>query len=1120
MKRKSLLSGCLLFGMMTVFFLAGCKGVNDPRPGPETEPLGIPQNLVVIPAHRQLTLTWDTVEKATTYQVQHRTAGDAWSQGTETAVTNQVIPGLENDTEYELRVRAGNGQDWGNWSDVRTGTPVAPDAPPNAPGSVTLVDAGITWLDVAWEIPSGATAYRVRVATADDADSVGDWPSGDYEHEGPPVRITGLTPDTDYYVFVSAGNLMGWSAWAATDARTEKPAPPGVPEPVTLTQQGKDAVSVSWSTSDDATMYRVKFGTTGNASNADYWPADKYAHGTQPVTITGLNMDTTYYVFVAAGNDYGWSDWAVKNIHIVFVPAQGAPTEAPSVGIGNRNAFEIGGSADDGDDYGNSILQQWIGWENSERIANAGNVLSGVLGLAWTAVPGALWYDVFLVQDNQHENDPHPERPENPTLTVNRLSYFHRDAEPGTRYTFWVRARNDAGPGPVSTPVTVVMDHRKGVQVNQNWSGMIERADFPKNLRASVVGEGSVHLSWDSSDRAVWYEVYFSTNLDALQVKTGGIANLEMLGNSWAEGAHIQGSRRLVPYQALSPINLVENSTSAAIPWNDRAGEAGTPGQVFKVYGLETTITGLDPDERYFFVVRGLNHNGERGLARIPGGTGDDDGLRPSFGGLTAPVNIRATPVSPGGGGLLDVTWDPVAAATGYRVFFSSFPVFQPTLQNVVVSGDANSTRLVRLDPGVRHYVWVVALDGAALGPPSAMADGVPNERDGTEPVSVEKMAVWGSRLKNFLYVEVNDNDPRVALGYVLEETGEQFFDYVVIFAANMRSRNCAEETGGARNHHCSMHGPHMHLNGNVRHILENADKYIRPLQDAGIRVLLGTLPDHDFFSYHTLGAWPFEHQYPWYQEGRPNPGLDQQRSWFQGPANEYPFGPAMRDQIIDQLAELIDRYGLDGFDIDDEWSGSGTTPGLAVTVGTYQNIPEHNRLIAQNYAQFIANARKRLGPDKTISLYQWHGTTRIAEGDQAGATFVNSDGEEVPVLPYLWRGYADMASFASYGGTGTTTNLGIPNAQYSPAAIGFHNGSMPNANNTLNLYSNAAHNGNPFGHVVWYGLDSIAVAETRSEFGGQGRTQAQWASEMSIRLFGQNVIYVGPDYPRDWIKY
>ena len=1119
MKRKSLVSGCLLFSMMTVFFLVGCNGVNDLRPVPETESLGIPQNVAVVPAYRQLTLTWDAVEKATKYQVQHRMAGTAWPVGAETSATTMVVAGLENDTEYEARVRAGDATGWGDWSAIETGTPVAPVLPPNAPATVNLVGAGTTWLNVNWDIPAGATAYRVRIATTNDVALAEGWPSADYEHEGPPVRITGLTPDTAYYVFVSAGNLIGWSEWTTASVRTNVPSAPNVLESVTLTLlPGEGIVSVNWEMPDDASMYRIKFGTTDNAADADYWPSSEYNHDEPPVTITGLRLDTTYYVFVSAGNDYGWSGWAVKNINTVFVPAPGAPTQAPAASIGNRNAFEIGGTADDGDDYGNSILQQWLGWENPERIANAGDVLSGVLGLAWTSVPGALHYDIFVAQDDLFHGAPQPERPNEPTVTVGRLSYFHRDAESGVRYTFWVRARNDAGAGPVGTPITVVMDDRMGVQTSSNWSGMIERADYPKNLRASVAGEGVVHLSWDPGDRAVWYEVYYSTDLNALRVMTGGSVNNEMLGESWSEGSAAQGDRRLVPYQALDPINFVPGSTPSAIPWNDRAGVAGTPGQVFKIYGLDTTITDLDPDAEYFFVVRSLNHNGERGLARIPGGL--DSGLRPSFGGLTAPANVKAVPVAPAGGGLLDVTWDPVAAATGYRVFFSTFPVFQPTLQNVVVSGDANSTRLIRLDPGVKHYIWVVALDGATSSPPSVMAEGVPNERDGTEPVSVEKMAVWGSRLKNFLYVEVNDNDPRIALGYVLEETGEQFFDYVVIFAANMRSRNCAAETGGARNHHCSMHGPHMHLNGNVRHILENADKYIRPLQEAGIKVLLGTLPDHDFFSYHTLGSWPFEHQYPWYVTGRSNPGLAQQRSWFHGPENEYPFGPAMRDQVIDQLAELIDRYGLDGFDIDDEWSGSSWTHGLAVTVGLYQNIPEHNRLIAQNYAQFIANARKRLGPDRSISVYQWHGTTRITAGHNAGATFINSNDEEVPVLPHLWQGYADMAGFASYGGLGTTANMGVPNAQYGPAAIGFHSASRPDIDNTFNHYNNAALAGNSYGHIVWYGLDSIAVAENSFQFGGQGRTQAQWISDVSMRLFGQNVIYVGPDFPRDWVKY
>lgn len=125
-------------------------------------------------------------------------------------------------------------------------------------------------------------------------------------------------------------------------------------------------------------------------------------------------------------------------------------------------------------------------------------------------------------------------------------------------------------------------------------------------------------------------------------------------------------------------------------------------------------------------------------------------------------------------------------------------------------------------------------------------------------------------QVRNIVYFEVNDTNPLNALEYELMD-GTMFFDAVVIFSGNI---HWDKQSGK----------PYMHYNNNIAALLKEKDRYIQPLRDRGIKVLMGILGDHD-------GS---------------------------GVANLTEKGAEVYAQ---EIAEMCIEYGLDGVCVDDEYS-------------------------------------------------------------------------------------------------------------------------------------------------------------------------------------------------------
>lgn len=127
-------------------------------------------------------------------------------------------------------------------------------------------------------------------------------------------------------------------------------------------------------------------------------------------------------------------------------------------------------------------------------------------------------------------------------------------------------------------------------------------------------------------------------------------------------------------------------------------------------------------------------------------------------------------------------------------------------------------------------------------------------------------------------YIETNDVNPL--------NMGEYYFcgtdpkDYVVnnviLFASNIRGTASTVE---------------LYHNPNQSHILANVETLVRPLQNKGIKVLLGLLGDHTGVGFANLNDSQIE-------------------------------------SFANQVADCVNTYGLDGVDFDDEYAEYGRISG------------------------------------------------------------------------------------------------------------------------------------------------------------------------------------------------
>lgn len=200
--------------------------------------------------------------------------------------------------------------------------------------------------------------------------------------------------------------------------------------------------------------------------------------------------------------------------------------------------------------------------------------------------------------------------------------------------------------------------------------------------------------------------------------------------------------------------------------------------------------------------------------------------------------------------------------------------------------------------------------------------------------------------MRMIAYVETNDWDIRNMGQFILQESKKPVFDIVILFAANM-------------NYDAKAQRRVLFFNDKLQPIVNDPEKYIKPLKDRGIKVLVDILPNHQGVGYFNFQS---------YEEA-----LD-----FAGQCKEY-----------------ADKLGIDGYDIDEEYA-------------RYDKLPSKPTRREQSMFWFM-RAMKQVMPDKLLTLYDYgHG---MGSGDRDAET-----GKSVSdLIDYSWANYGE--NHGSYAG-------------------------------------------------------------------------------------------------------
>lgn len=202
--------------------------------------------------------------------------------------------------------------------------------------------------------------------------------------------------------------------------------------------------------------------------------------------------------------------------------------------------------------------------------------------------------------------------------------------------------------------------------------------------------------------------------------------------------------------------------------------------------------------------------------------------------------------------------------------------------------------------------------------------------------------------IKIFSCMEVNDTNPLNNLPFTLKKSGKQLIDAVILFSANI---NYNDEIGRV----------YVNMNQNVAALLNNREKYLKPLQDRGIKVILGILGNHD----------------------------------ISGVAN---LSDATAAAFANELKYTCDAYQLDGIFYDDEYSNY-----------PYSNIPPAFVPASQQAAMRLCYETKRAMPDKWCVVYSYSTT---------GSCRFTVDGlQAVDFIDYTLADYASSTYPSNYLG-------------------------------------------------------------------------------------------------------
>jgi len=751
------------------------KGVPwDPNTIPVT-----PGRPTITPGIKQLTINWDICGGATSYEVYINTSQTQPYYCTQSISneTSAVITNLQDYVTYYIWIKAVNSKGKSDFSPVAVGTPQIPTVAPVAPSKPSVI-AGSHKLIVYWEAVELTESYEVWYGTSDNSALAQKYGS-DISGGITTATITSLENDTTYYVWIKAKNIKGTSDFSpvASDKTSAFASVPQAPNTPTVIA-GNSELNVSWQAVEGALSYEVWIAQSyiWNGQYQQYYPQDgeKYDVSDTTITLSELNNETKYYIWVKAKNNMGISEFSARasGTPSVYAAIPSVP-QAPTV-VAGSNQLTINWQAADGaknyeiwagtsNDSANATKRSdvsglsyvitgltngttyyiWIKAKNNIGTSDFSPMANGIplasyavpvtpstpsvilsngqITVTWSAVEGASAYEIWKGTSTNSASATKygDDITESLSVTVDSLSN-------GTTYYFWVKAKNSIGTSGFSPYVS---------------GKHITDASTPTLVSAN----GQITVSWSSLTGADQYEVFCGTSTTPPQTATKTVTStsttISSLTNGttysiWVRGKNTTGTGVMSNAASAKPIGNMEAVTVSPVGngelvlnWTAVAGadqydvyystSASIPASPSQTVLTNTaTISGLTNGTLYYVWVKGKNANGTSNTSSVvsskPMGT---------LGNLTVSVGNQQIMVS----------WAAVTGATSYKIYYSITPTI-PDEASFTVS--ELSKTITSLNNGTIYYFWLKAVNDKGTSNASPMANGKPIDNMGTVTVS------------------------------------------------------------------------------------------------------------------------------------------------------------------------------------------------------------------------------------------------------------------------------------------------------------------------------------------------------------------------------------------------